>query len=265
MATVNLGLTLPPRRYKHISEFIVHDIFANLPYKTGMVGAYFLSSQTVSPLVNYANLSKPLTRHGNPIAGPKYATLDHNNYYDTGLPSTSTLAVIGISLPIASTTQQSGVILSNYHKDESTSNLAQGDTLRVFADGGNVRLTQYGDFAQSSPPAANIVTTDMPTGQLIISYGLIRPVTTNSVGIGYYSPVNDSNFSAFNPGTVPDTRRIETEHTLRIGTTVSDTEFLGPSAVSVVLVFDQDIGGPGVVANERWLKGSFGPQFGLWS
>ncbi|WP_437891522.1 hypothetical protein [Phytobacter sp. V91] len=263
MPAINLGVSLPPRDYRNISEFVVERIFDDLPFKTGMVGAYFLSNQTVSPLINYANAELPLTRIGNPVVGATYTTLDHSNYYDTGLPSTESLAVIGISLPAVSTTAQSGVVLSNYKKDETTANIAQGDTLRAYASAGNVRISQFSDFAMSTPPQVNLVTSGLSVDDLIISYGLIQPIAGKEAGAAYYNPTTDANVSAFYSGTSTNPRRVETVHTLRIGTTHSDTEFLGISAVSVVLVFNQDLGGTGIIANQRWLKETFGPRFGL--
>ncbi|WP_437890150.1 hypothetical protein [Phytobacter sp. V91] len=264
MPAVNLGVSLPPRDYRNISEFIVDKIFGELPYRNGLVGAYFLSNQTASPLLNYANLALPLTRVGNPVVGEKYAALDHSNYYDTGLPSTETLAIMAISLPSVSVSSQSGVIVSNYRKDATTGNAARGDTLRAFATGGNTRVTQFGDYSPSSP-SANRETSGLDVEHLLISYGLVTPVEGKYVGVGYYDPVNDANYSILNSGTPAYPRHVETEKTLRIGTSVSDTELLGISAVSVVLIFNQDLGSSGVIANERWLKGTFGPRFGLWS
>ncbi|HGP7816963.1 TPA: hypothetical protein ACLU8L_005635, partial [Klebsiella pneumoniae] len=68
------NVVLPGTGYRHISEFIVEDIFADLPNKSGLVGAYFLSSQVGSPLNNYANLNIPLLKIGSPVVGSKYAT-----------------------------------------------------------------------------------------------------------------------------------------------------------------------------------------------
>lgn len=92
------NVVLPGTGYRHISEFIVEDIFADLPNKSGLVGAYFLSSQVGSPLNNYANLNIPLLKIGSPVVGSKYATTGTTNFYDTQLPSTPVMTVMGISL-----------------------------------------------------------------------------------------------------------------------------------------------------------------------
>ncbi|HFN1202004.1 TPA: hypothetical protein ACHBXG_005398, partial [Klebsiella pneumoniae] len=84
--SLRLPTILPGTGYKHISEFVVDDIFADLPNKAGLVGAYFLSSQVGSALVNYADLNKPLLKVGAPAVGSKYATTGTANFYDTQLP-----------------------------------------------------------------------------------------------------------------------------------------------------------------------------------
>ncbi|XOH69991.1 hypothetical protein ACJFL7_19680 [Klebsiella pneumoniae] len=88
------NVVFPGTGYKNISEFIVEDIFADLPNKSGLVGAYFLSSQVGSPLINYANLNIPLLKVGTPVVGSKYATTTTANYYDTQLPSTSVMLML---------------------------------------------------------------------------------------------------------------------------------------------------------------------------
>lgn len=264
MAVVNLGVQLPGSGYKHISEFNVEDVFSGIPFKDGLVGAYFLTNQNVSPLINYADMSKPLMRVGNPVVNDKYTILDHANYYDTGLPSTETLSALAISLPSVSTTNLSGIILSNYRKDSGTNNIAQGDTLRAYSDEGIIKFTQYADFSMASPPSANITGGDLPANKLIISYGLVGTVGGGLCGISHYNPDTDKNVSNIYAGAYQNPRRVESERTLRIGTTTSDTEFLGQSAVSAVLIFNKDLGSAGLIANERWLHGTFGAEWGLW-
>lgn len=119
------NVVLPGTGYRHISEFIVEDIFADLPNKSGLVGAYFLSSQVGSPLNNYANLNVPLLKIGSPLVGSKYATTGTANFYDTQLPSTPVMTVMGISLPGADS--QNGVLLANYSQSPIS-----GDTLQYY-------------------------------------------------------------------------------------------------------------------------------------
>lgn len=264
MAAVNLGVKLPGTGYKHISEFNIEDVFSGIPYKDGLIGAYFLTNQNVSPLINYADISKPLVRVGNPVVNDKYTILDHANYYDTGLQSTETLSALAISLPSLSTTNMSGIILSNYRKDASTNNIARGDTLRVYSDSGIIKFTQYADFAMASPPSANITGGSLPASKPIISYGLAGSVGGGICGVSHYNPDTDANASNIYAGAYQNPRHVETERTLRIGTTASDTEFLGQSAVSAVLIFNKDLGSAALIANERWLHGTFGAEWGLW-
>lgn len=119
------NVVFPGTGYKNISEFIVEDIFADLPNKSGLVGAYFLSSQVGSPLINYANLNIPLLKVGTPVVGSKYATTTTANYYDTQLPSTSVMTEMGISLPGADS--QNGVLLANYSQSPTS-----GDTFQYY-------------------------------------------------------------------------------------------------------------------------------------
>ena len=74
------NVVLPGTGYRHISEFIVEDIFVDLPNKSGLVGAYFLSSQVGSPLNNYANLNVPLLKIGSPVVGSKYGNNEFLRY-----------------------------------------------------------------------------------------------------------------------------------------------------------------------------------------
>lgn len=261
MPTVNLDVDLPGDGYLDIDkDFNVIDIFSNLPYRDGLVGSYFLSNQTISPLINYADINNPLKQFGSPAVGKSYAVLNRKNHFDTGLSSTETISIMAISLPLLETSGMGGIAASNYNKSGA---IPHGDTLRTFSKGDGPQVTAYGDFGLASPPSANVKFAAGDINQLLISYALIRPGTTNVVGASYYNPSSDINVGGFNGGTVSNARQIETKNIL-IGATHSDTEFLNDSSVSVVLIFNKDIGSAGTIANERWLKGSFGAQWGLW-
>ncbi|KQN46820.1 hypothetical protein ASE93_11950 [Serratia sp. Leaf50] len=263
MTTINLGVSLPGVGYPHIADFQVEEIFAGLPFKDGLMGAYFLSNKTVSPLINYADMSRPLTRVGSPTVGAKYTTLDHQNYYDTGLPSSPTLAIMAVSMPSSAANFQGGVVVSNYLKDSSTGNIGRGDTLIAGVENGKPRITQYGDFTQASIPYGRL-TPELPTDKMVVTYGIVKPEKTNFVGVACYIPSTDSRVSNFSGATLTGSRHVETEHTLRIGTTISETEFTASSTVSVVLIYSQDPGGANALENMRWLKNTFGVRFELW-
>lgn len=81
------GIVLPAGpAYRNISEFIVENPYYDLPVLSGLIGAYFLSSQMVNPLNNHANLSKPLVRIGSPTVGEKFTSFSDGNQYDTQIP-----------------------------------------------------------------------------------------------------------------------------------------------------------------------------------
>lgn len=111
MPTVNLDVDLPGDGYLDIDkDFNVIDIFSNLPYRDGLVGSYFLSNQTISPLINYADINNSLKQFGSPVVGKSYAVLNRKNYFDTGLPSTETISIMAISLPLLETSGMGGLL-----------------------------------------------------------------------------------------------------------------------------------------------------------
>ncbi|WP_220427353.1 hypothetical protein, partial [Klebsiella pneumoniae] len=59
-------------------------------------------------------------------------------------------------------------------------------------------------------------------------------------------------------------RTVTTDRTLRIGTSYATTQFTGGSSVSVVLLFNLELTDAQILANARWLKNTFGVQWGLW-
>lgn len=271
MSTINLGVKLPGSGYPNITEFIVENIFAGLPYKTGLVGAYFLSSKGISPLVNYADLNKPLLRVGNPTVGEKYTIIDQQNYYDTGLSSTPNMTIIGVSFPI--TGQSNGdVVASNLIRD-SSGNL-KGDALRVNCDGNSSNVTAYGDFSASLPISAiiNANNFDLPIGVPLITYSIITNSKGNSqsVRVAYFNERDNAGViypqtpSATNSGDVQTDRRITSGNTILLGATRSSTDLPGKSQVSIVLLFDGNAV-PGLIDNSKWLKETFGLQYGPWS
>ncbi|HGV0009974.1 TPA: hypothetical protein ACNFPN_003012 [Klebsiella pneumoniae] len=246
--SLRLPTILPGTGYKHISEFVVDDIFADLPNKAGLVGAYFLSSQVGSPLVNYADLNKPLLKVGAPAVGSKYATTGTANFYDTQLPSTPVMTVMGISLPGADS--QNGVLLANYSQSPIS-----GDTLHYYL--GHARA--FGQMESSIASADTVVpTTDLPAGVLAITGGVIKNASVKSIA---YDPTTDALVSstASSAG-----RTVTTDRTLRIGTSYATTQFTGGSSVSVVLLFNLELTDEQILANARWLKNTFGVQWGLW-
>ncbi|HBW1204677.1 hypothetical protein ACYBQU_00015 [Klebsiella pneumoniae] len=246
--SLRLPTILPGTGYKHISEFVVDDIFADLPNKAGLVGAYFLSSQVGSALVNYADLNKPLLKVGAPAVGSKYATTGTANFYDTQLPSTPVMTVLGISLPGADS--QNGVLLANYSQSPIS-----GDTLQYYL--GHARA--FGQMGSSIASADTVVpTTDLPSGVLAVTGGVIKNASVKSIA---YDPTTDALVSstASSAG-----RTVTTDRTLRIGTSYATTQFTGGSSVSVVLVYNVELTDTQILANAQWLKNSFGVEWGLW-
>lgn len=271
MPALNLGVTLPGTGYKNISDFVVTNIFANLPYTTGLVGSYFLSSQTLSPLINYANLNLSLSRVGSPTVGTKYATTSPTSYFDTGLPSTSNMTILAISYPI--TGEAAGdVIVSNMFRDSS--NNARGDLLRANSDGLSTNITVYGDYNTTSPTSAivNALPVNSPIGDPLISCGIILNATgTGNSTIATYLNVQDGagvtypqTPAATNSNDVETAHLISPNNTLLIGSSRSSADFSGSSQVSVVLIFNNNAVS-GLINNALWLKETFGVTYGLWS
>ncbi|HCI5818224.1 TPA: hypothetical protein NPN32_005386 [Klebsiella pneumoniae] len=246
--SLRLPTILPGTGYKHISEFVVDDIFADLPNKAGLVGAYFLSSQVGSPLNNYANLNVPLLKIGSPVVGSKYATTGTTNFYDTQLASTPVMTAMGISLPGADS--QNGVLLANYSQSPIS-----GDTLQYYL--GHAKA--FGQMGSSIASADTVVpTTDFPSGVLAVTGGVIKNASVKSIA---YDPTTDALVSstASSAG-----RTVTTDRTLRIGTSYATTQFTGGSSVSVVLVYNVELTDAQILANAQWLKNSFGVEWGLW-
>ncbi|HIE9529490.1 TPA: hypothetical protein ACXRYU_005346 [Klebsiella variicola subsp. variicola] len=246
--SLRLPTILPGTGYKHISEFVVDDIFADLPNKAGLVGAYFLSSQVGSPLNNYANLNVPLLKIGSPVVGSKYATTGTTNFYDTQLASTPVMTAMGISLPGADS--QNGVLLANYSQSPIS-----GDTLQYYL--GHAKA--FGQMGSSIASADTVVpTTDLPSGVLAVTGGVIKNASVKSIA---YDPTTDALVSstASSAG-----RTVTTDRTLRIGTSYATTQFTGGSSVSVVLVYNVELTDAQILANAQWLKNSFGVEWGLW-
>ncbi len=246
--SLRLPTILPGTGYKHISEFVVDDIFADLPNKAGLVGAYFLSSQVGSPLVNYADLNKPLLKVGAPAVGSKYATTGTANFYDTQLPSTPVMTVLGISLPGADS--QNGVLLANYSQSPIS-----GDTLQYYL--GHAKA--FGQMGNSIASADTVVpTTDLPAGVLAITGGVIKNASVKAFA---YDPVTNAMISSISTSAG---RTVTTDRTLRIGASYATTQFTGGSSVSVVLLYNIELTDAQILANSQWLKNSFGVEWGLW-
>lgn len=242
------NVVLPGTGYRHISEFIVEDIFADLPNKSGLVGAYFLSSQVGSPLNNYANLNVPLLKIGSPVVGSKYATTGTTNFYDTQLPSTPVMTAMGISLPGADS--QNGVLLANYSQSPIS-----GDTLQYYL-GHAKAFGQMGSSIATADTALS--TTDFPAGVLAITGGVIKNASVKAIA---YDPTTDALVSSV---ATSAGRTVTTDRTLRLGTSYATTQFTGGSNVSVVLVFNVELTDAQILANARWLKNTFGVEWGLW-
>ncbi|MFU9263611.1 hypothetical protein ACNA2X_27695, partial [Klebsiella pneumoniae] len=99
-----------------------------------------------------------------PVVGSKYATTGTTNFYDTQLPSTPVMTVMGISLPGADS--QNGVLLANYSQSPIS-----GDTLHYYL--GHARA--FGQMESSIASADTVVpTTDLPAGVLAITGGVIK-------------------------------------------------------------------------------------------
>ncbi|HHT0394651.1 TPA: hypothetical protein ACTW08_003221 [Raoultella planticola] len=242
------NVVLPGTGYRHISEFIVEDIFADLPNKSGLVGAYFLSSQVGSPLVNYADLNTPLVKVGAPVVGSKYATTGTANFFDTQLPSTPVMTAMGIILPGADS--QNGVLLANYSQSPIS-----GDTLQYYL-GHAKAFGQMGSSIATADTALS--TTDFPAGVLAITGGVIKNSSVKAIA---YDPTTDALVSSV---ATSAGRTVTTDRTLRLGTSYATTQFTGGSNVSVVLVFNVELTDAQILANARWLKNTFGVEWGLW-
>ncbi|WP_223953529.1 hypothetical protein, partial [Klebsiella pneumoniae] len=155
------------------------------------------------------------------------------NFYDTQLPSTPVMTVMGISLPGADS--QNGVLLANYSQSPIS-----GDTLQYYL--GHAKA--FGQMESSIALADTVVpTTDLPAGVLAITGGVIKNASVKAFA---YDPVTNAMISSISTSAG---RTVTTDRTLRLGTSYATTQFTGGSNVSVVLVYNVELTDAQILAN----------------
>lgn len=236
--------------HRQVASFNVVDVFADLPIKDGLVGAYFLSNQVPNPRVNYANLNKPLTVVGTPVVGKGYTQFNsHKDGFDTGLHSTQTNTYIS-----AGYLWNDGIMVSNYRKYTAANVI--GDTLRI-------RDNDTTNFHVPYTPtgvglrALNIADWNIPVSAPRILVGIVRPDWS---GVGSYNPALNENVSKGGVG--PTGRPIDGNLTLRLGNT-HEEEFVRGSRSVAHLIYNRNLGGSEVEVVERWLHSVFIPRWNL--
>lgn len=254
MTTLKLNVTLPGGGYPNISEFIipvVDNIFSDLPVTEQLIGAYFLSTQNISPLTNFADYSQSLKVTGSPVLGSRYATLNRANHYDTGLILDADSSIVTVSL-MADTTA-GGMVAANFYTNPADS-LNYGSSVQV---ANSVFTARESGGSGSSIPVTYNFASDVPAGSMAIG---TMNVTNSNVAIGFFRPASE----VLGIASAPVTTRRKSDRPLLLGTTYSDTVFLGDSHPSVVLVYNQSLSSANILLISKYLKNVFGARYGLF-
>ncbi|MDI3148980.1 hypothetical protein [Serratia nevei] len=243
------GITLPGIGYDNISSITSPGI--NVPYTTGLLGSYFLSSLAGNELKNYANPSLPLTRVGSPQPQGAYSLCDKNNCYNTGISSQTTMSVIAVSRRSASSLSvNQGMVVSNFL---TTGGVPGGDSLRLT----NSTVVANTGIVGGVTNAIATINSNVPAGDFVIQTAQFN---TGSSVAGFYDPVTNSIVTASSSGT----GRVLSSNNLLIGGHYDTTAFQGVSTPSVVLIYSGTISVPNYVLICNYLRFTFGPQWGIW-
>lgn len=242
-----------------LSSFQLFSVMDTNPYKTGLVGSYFLGGKSADPTHNYANPDLPLLVHGNPdVSDPRFAKLSRlTGYFDTQLPTTTpqTWVVLGRQHPVAQTSQS--IYLSNYIKNADGT--VNGDTLmkRWRTDGASEAIF----YSQISETAVDsLARTDNIAGDAFNVVGSLIVPSGTTIGTWTSSETASPDFSAKTTAS-----RMANSRPILIGSTYVDNEFTAPASVSAVLIYNSDPGSANMRNVMNWLRNVVGVQAGIWS
>lgn len=252
-----MALVIPGANFYNgplVSDFELFNIMNDVPYKTGLLGSYFLGSKNADPTYNFANPSLPLLAVGDIPTQNKYATLSRAAYYDTQLLSQTSVTIIAMGRQPASGV--TGIAIASYLKDGAGTT---GDTLMDRWSGSTAQVSFY---AQSSATAVTQAsrTTDVVAGGYHV-YGALITDSGLTIGTWTMSETTDPGHTD-----VVMSGRAVSSRTLRLGATYSDTEFLTASIdLSSVLIYSGNVGSSNMTAVMNWLRNSVGVAAGIWS
>lgn len=251
-----MALVIPGANFYNgplVSDFELFSIMNDVPYKTGLLGSYFLGSKNADPTYNFANPSLPLLAVGDIPTQNKYATLSRAAYYDTQLLSQTSVTIIAMGRQPASGV--AGIAVSSYLKDGSGTT---GDTLIDRWSGSTAQVSFYAQSSATAVTQANR-TTDVVGGGYHV-YGAL--ITDSGLAIGTWTMSETTD-----PGHTDAVMsgRSVSSRTLRIGSTYSDTEFLTATIdLSAVLIYSGNVGSSNMTAVMNWLRNSVGVAAGIW-
>ncbi|MEN4198915.1 hypothetical protein [Serratia marcescens] len=234
--------------YMDISEFDIFNPFADIPYFNNMIGAYFLSSQMLNPLNNYADLGNPLLKYGSPEINSKYASVSDGNYFDTKIKVAGADATIIEVAKNPSTTVDAWSI-SNY-----TGNNAIGsDSILLRKDRKMEVYTSAGTGLSST--VIDMTGAGAPDDLAIVA--------------GRFGP-DDITGSVFLPetggllqGTRAAARATNANRNYCFGVRPGLTGN-GNSHVSIGLIFRERLSDETLLSIMQYLRNPFGARYGLW-
>lgn len=248
------GIVLPSSlTYPKLDSFSLFSVMSEVPVTDGLVGSYFVGSRNADPTYNFANPSLPLIPFLSPdYTDPKFALLRvGRGYFDTQIAPSTTQTIIAIARVPAAT----GVITSNYYKD-SSGNIS-GDTLMENIS--TSKAVRY--YAQSSVNGATFTGRDI-SGFSIGDFGVVGGIISSAPAVGAWT-MSESTEPAASIAIFPT--RVLNSRTIRIGASYATNEFDNDIAISAVLIYNTDIGGPNMTTVMNWMRNVVGVQAGIWS
>lgn len=259
--TVKLkGIILPSTLvYPKFDDFKLFDVMKEVPYKTGLLGSYFLGGKNVDPTYNFANPALPLLPVGNPdTTDARFAKLSRlTGYFNTQLPSTTSLTLIALCRQQPTTQQSPSPLISNYLKVDASN--VSGDSLmkRWRTDG----TSEVAFYAQTTAGAVTLITRgDQVAGDEFNVVGGLITSSGSTIGAWSMNETTDPGFGAVN---IPS--RSTTSRPFLIGSTYSDTEFTVGASVSAMLIYQGDIGSAPMTNVMNWLRDVVGVYAGIWA
>lgn len=235
----------------------IETIMASNPVTTNLLGSYFLGAKNSDPTRNFANAALPLLVNGSPsYVDSKCARLSRGTgYFDTQIPSRQSLTIVALAKQPATT--DTTIAVANYFKD--TSGNTTGDTLMTRWVSGNPLVTFYAQTGATTGVTGVGQTRPVVAGEYNVFGSLI---VASGLTIGAWA-MSETTDPAFSTATL-STRNFSTR-TFLIGATYSTTEYLTPTDISAVLIYDGDVGATNMRAIMNWLRNTVGVEAGIWS
>ena len=258
--TVKLkGIILPSTLvYPKFDDFKLFDVMKEVPYKTGLLGSYFLGGKNVDPTYNFANPALPLLAVGNPdTTDARFAKLSRlTGYFNTQLPSTTSLTIVTLCRQQPTTQQTPSALISNYLKVDA-SNVSGDSLMKRWRTDGTSEATFY---AQTTETAVTSVSrNDQVAGDEFSVVGGLITSSGSTIGVWTMNETTNPGFGAVN---IPS--RSTTSRPFLIGCTYSDTEFTSYASVSAMLIYQGDIGSTPMANVMNWLRNVVGVKAGIW-